>query len=110
MGNVARIEEKHGVGCAGVDMKRAGLTRLPKHLQDAGKIVMRQAPAKARVGLREHLRRLKAFGLADDDVANVRRDDGGLALTVDVVVAARLKRFHESAPAAVGESGESQIR
>ena len=58
--------------------------------------------------LREHLRGLKAFGFADDDLFDVRGDDRRGAVAVDVVVAAGLKRFHESALAAVTESDDGQ--
>ena len=108
--DVACVEEEHCVGRTRVDVKRAGLASVAEHLQHAGKIVMRQAAAEARVGLREHLRRLEAFGLADDDVSNVRRDDRGLPLAVDVVVATRLESFHQSALAAVTKSDDWQVR
>src|SRR5579872_1616885 len=71
---------------------------------------MCQAAAEACVGLCEHLCPLEAFGLADDDVTNVRGDDRGLALAADVVIAAGLKRFHEGALTAVAESDDGEIR
>src|SRR5580704_13685551 len=103
MGDVARVEKENRVCRPCVDVKGAGLPSMTEHLQHAGKIVMRQAAAEARVGLREHLRRLKTFRLADDDVANVRCDDGGLPSAVDIVVASGLKCFHQSALTAVAE-------
>src|SRR5579863_3242854 len=67
---------------------------------------MREAAAEAGVRLRKHLGGLKAFGFADDDVADVGGDDGGRTGAVNVVVATGLKRFHESALAAVTESDD----
>ena len=108
VGDVASVEEEDGVGGAGVDVESAGLVSVAEHLENAGKIVVREAAAEAGVGLSEHLRRLKAFGFADDDVANVSGDDRGRARAVDVVVAAGLEGFHESALAAVAESDDGE--
>src|ERR1700745_1894966 len=106
MSDGAGVEEKESVGVAGVDMERAGLVRVAEHLHDAGKVVMGEAAAETGVGLRKHLRGLKAFGFADDDVANVRGDGGGWASAVNVIVATSLERFHEGALAAIAESDD----
>ena len=105
-----RIEEEHSVSRTRVNVKCAGLRACPSICNTPGKVMMRQAAAEAGVGLCEHLRRLKSFGLADDDVADVRCDDRGLALAVDVVVAARLESFHQSGATTVPESDDREIR
>ena len=64
----AGIEEKDRVGFAGIDGERAGLTRVAEHLHDAGEIVMGEIAAKAGIRLAEHLRGLKAFGFADENI------------------------------------------
>jgi len=81
---------------------------MAKHLHHAGKIVVCEAAAEAGIRLREHLCGLKAFGFADDDVFDVRCDDSGRALAIDVIVAAGLESFHEGALAAVTESDDGQ--
>ena len=102
----AGVEEQQRVGFAGVDVQRAGLARVAKHLHHAGKVVMRQVAAEAGVRLRQHLRGLKTFRFADDDLLDVRGDDRGRTVPVDVVVAAGLKRFHQRALAAVAEGDD----
>ena len=72
VGDVASVEKEQSVGIAGIDVQRASLVSVAKHLHDAGKIVMGEAAAEAGVGLRQHLGGLKAFGFADDDVFDVR--------------------------------------
>src|SRR5262249_16312809 len=102
------VEKEQGVGIAGVDVQRASLVRMPEHLHDAGKIVMAKATAEAGVSLRKHLGGLKAFGFADDDVANVSSDHRGRAAAIDIVVTAGLKSLHESPLAAVTQSNDRQ--
>src|ERR1700722_14494487 len=72
--------------------------------------MMSQASAEAGVGLIEHLRRLKAFGLADDDLFHVRGYCRWRAVSVDIVVASGLKRFQQGALAAVSYGNDRQSR
>src|SRR5262249_22569921 len=106
--DITSVEEEQGIGSTGIYVQRAGLMSVTEHLQDAGKIVVREAAAEAGVGLREHLRGLKAFGFADDDLADMRSDDGGRALAIDVIFAAGLEGFYESALAAVAQGDDGQ--
>ena len=71
MGDFSRVEEEHGIGFASVDMQCAGLVRVAEHLHDAGQVVMSEVAAKAGVCLTKHLRGLKTFHFADDNVFHV---------------------------------------
>src|SRR5260370_5220729 len=84
---------------------------VPKHLHYAWKIVVSEAAAEAGVRLREHLRRLKAFGFADNDIFDVGGDHSRRTSAVNVVVTTGLERFHERALAAVtqGDNGHCGI-
>jgi hypothetical protein len=97
----SRIKKHQGVNLSGIDVQGAGLAGLAEHLHHTGKIMMSQASAEAGVGLIQHLRGLKAFGLADDDLFYMRGDSGLRAVPVDIVVAAGLKRFKQGALAAI---------
>ena len=55
------VKKKKRVGCAGVDVQCAGLMGMSEHLHHAGKIVVRETSTQAGIGLRQHLRGLKAF-------------------------------------------------
>src|SRR5262249_54932350 len=83
------VEEEQRVGIPGVDVERASLVRVPEHLHDPRKIVMAKATAEAGVSLRKHLGGLKAFGFADDDIANVSGDHGGGTARSPIVVYTR---------------------
>src|SRR5437016_5596976 len=77
--------------------------RVRKHLHYPGQIVMGEATAEASVRLREHLRGLKTFRFADDDIFDVGGNYRGRTRPIDVVVATGLESFHESALAAIAE-------
>ncbi len=51
----------------------------------------------------KHLRGLKAFGFADDDIFHVGGNYRGRTSAIDVVVATSLECFHQCALAAVAE-------
>ena len=72
--------------------------------------MMSQTSAEAGVGLIEHLRGMKAFGLADDDLFHMRGDRRWRAVPVDIVIASGLKRFQQGALAAVSYSNDRQSR
>src|SRR5256885_11566673 len=67
---------------------------------------MGEVAAEAGVALREHLRRLKAFRFADDDVTDMRGDGRGRTMAVNVIVTTGLKGFHERALRAVAKSND----
>src|SRR5438105_9582464 len=96
-------------------MQCPGLVRVAEHLHHAGEVMVRQVAAQAGVGLREQLRGLEALQFADDDLSHMGGDDAGLTAAVDVIVASRLKCFHQRTLAAVtkshdGETGAFRIR
>ncbi len=59
VGDFSGVEKNYAVGFAGVEMQRAGLMRLAKHLNYAGKIEMREAAAQIGFGALQHLRGLE---------------------------------------------------
>src|ERR1700688_5264297 len=104
------IEKHQSVNLSGIDVQSASFARLPEHLHHTGKVMMSQASAEAGVGLIEHLRRLKALGLADDNLFDVGGDRRWRAVPVDIVVTSGLKRFQQGALAAVSDSNDRQSR
>ena len=106
VGDLAGVEEEDGVGVFSVDVQRASLMGVAEHLHHAGEIVVSEAAAEAGVRLREHLRGLEAVGFADDDLFYVTGDGAGSEFAVDVVVAASLVGFHQSALRAVAEGDD----
>src|SRR5438445_125288 len=61
MRDLPAIVEEHAVYLTRVDVERASLVRVPQHLHNAGQVVVRQIAGEARIGLVEHLCRLKCF-------------------------------------------------
>jgi len=82
---------------------------VAQHLHDSRQVVVGQIAAKTGVGLVEHLRGLKPFGFADEDLLDVGGNDRGLAVAVDVIVAASLKCFHQRALAAIAKRDDRKI-
>src|SRR5712691_489131 len=97
MGDGASVIEQDTVRLAGVDVQSARL------------VVVRQIAAEASVGLRKHLRGLKPFRFADQDLLYVRGNDRGLPVAIDVIVAASLKCFHQRALASISKRDNGQI-
>ena len=70
---------------------------------------MCQAAAETGIGLSEHLRRLKALRLADDNLLHVGGDNSRGAVAIDVIVAPGLKSLHERSLASIAERDDGQI-
>src|SRR5690348_12451866 len=85
----AALEKDDAIRILGIDVQRAALVCLAKHLDHAWEIKVREAAAEVRFGARKHLRRPKAFVPADEKTAHVRRDIGRRTATIDIIVAAR---------------------
>src|SRR5690348_13471341 len=79
---------------------------MSEHLHHACKVMVRKVSTEAGLRLREHLRGVKALGFADDDAFDVGSNCCRRAMAIDVVVAARLKGFHEGALAAIAQSDD----
>ncbi len=109
VGNRSGIVKQYAVGFAGIDVQRACLVRVPQHLHDAREVVVRQVAAKTGVGLVQHLRGLKPFRFADENLLDVGSNNRGLPVAVDVIVAASLKCFHQRALAPIAKRDNRQI-
>src|SRR5713101_8503278 len=90
-------------------MQRARLVRVTKHLHHSREVMMRQVAAEAGVGLRQHLRRLKALCFAEQDLFHVCGNDCGLLVAVDVIVAAGLECLHQRPLASISERDNRKV-
>src|SRR5262249_41945375 len=108
VGDSAGIEENHRVGSSGVDVQCARLARLGEKLNHSRQVEVRKASAQTGIGLREHLRGLKTFHFAYNDVADMGSDGNGAAVAVQVVVATGLESLHQSALAAIAHGNDGQ--
>src|SRR5207245_5015084 len=87
----------------------SGLVGVTEHLHHACKVVVCQAAAETGIGLSEHLRRLKALRLADDNLLHVGGDNSRGAVAIDVIVAPGLKSLHERSLASIAARDDGQI-